>query len=279
MITHHFVRTLFIGLLVASLFILLTWPVWRWLWQEWLGNDYYSHGPLILVVAGYLGWRQWSLTPKPIQGDNRGLVLTTLAIFLFVYFISDKALYLATLTMLMLLASLVWVFGGLKLLRRLAFPLCFLMLMVPLPFVERTTLPLALWTGLCSGTLVRWFGLDAVISGAAVTLPNASLTIGAQCSGINSIIALFSLTTLAAYALHGPWWGRLGLAILAIPLALLGNILRVSNLLVVARYLGAEAAFRFYHDYSGPVFFIVVLLLLIPLSRLLQCKTLRFEVL
>jgi exosortase len=149
--------------------------------------------------------------------------------------------------------------------------------MVPLPFVDRVTLPLALWTGTCSGWLAHALGLDVNVTGAAVSLPNAELVIGAQCSGINSIISLLTLTTLMAYTLDGPLWGRLALVVMAIPLAMLGNILRVANLLAVAHYLGVEAAFRFYHDFSGPIFFGVALLLLIPLARLFQCKTLHFE--
>ena len=60
---------------------------------------------------------------------------------------------------------------------------------------------------------------------------------------------------------------------------MLSNILRVSTLLFVARYFGAEAAFHFYHDYSGPIYFGVALLLLIPLARLFRCQRLRFDLL
>ncbi|MBV7328833.1 exosortase/archaeosortase family protein [Chloroflexi bacterium TSY] len=150
--------------------------------------------------------------------------------------------------------------------------------MIPLPFIDYATLPLALFTGICSSGLVRLLGLDVTIVGNAVTLPNADLVIGAQCSGINSMITLIALTTLAAYLFHGPWWGRILLVFCAIPLALLGNILRVSSLLFVARSYGVEVGFSFYHDYSGGVFFVVALVLLYPLAKLLQCRTLRSEV-
>lgn len=257
----------------------LSWPVWRWLWREWWSNDYYSHGLLIVPVSAYLAWRCWPPGARSEAGDSRGLALLIAGTGLFLMFMADKAYYLAAFAMIVMLAGLVWTFGGLDLLWRLAFPLGFLGLMVPLPFVERATLPLALWTGLCSGGLVRWLGLDATIVGAAITLPNTTLVIGAQCSGINSIISLLTLTTLIAYLLRGPLWGRLALVAMAISLATFGNILRVASLLFVARSLGAEAAFRFYHDYSGPIYFGFVLLLLIPATRLLRCKTLRFEVL
>ena len=42
-------------------FTLLTWPVWRWLWGEWMGNSYYSHGILIGPVTLYLGGRRFQL--------------------------------------------------------------------------------------------------------------------------------------------------------------------------------------------------------------------------
>lgn len=82
-----------------------------------------------------------------------------------------------------------------------------------------------------------------------------------------------------AYALKGPLWGRVTLFLLAIPLAMLGNILRVANLLFVARYLGVEAAFKVYHDYSGLITFFLAFTLLIPLARLLRCNSVRSEVL
>ncbi len=267
----------FVVLLVLILFSLLTWPIWRWLWTEWWSNSYYSHGILILPVSAYLAWRRWRR--ETWQGDSRGLALTALGEGLFLFLVADKTYFLAAFAMIVTLAGLVWTFGGLRLLRQLAFPLLFLGLMVPLPITERATLPLALWTGVCSNWLVRGLGVDVTIVGTAITLPNANLVIGAQCSGIQSLISLLSVTALAAYAVRGPAWGRLALLVAAIPLAMLSNILRVSSLIGVASALGTDAAFVFYHDYSGILFFMAALLLIIPLARLFQCKALRFEVL
>jgi len=264
---------------VASLFLLalLSWPVWRWLWSEWWSNDTYSHGVLIPLVSAYLAWRRRPL--EKLAGDNRGLALTAAGVGLYLFFFTNRAYYLAALATIVVLAGLVWTWGGTQLLRRLAFPLAFLGLMVPLPFVERLTFPLALWTGTCSGWLVNTLGLDVTVTGNAVAWPDAGLVIGAQCSGINSMVALVTLAALLAYILHGPVWGRLGLVAMAVPLAMLGNVLRVATLLVIARSLGIDAAFRFYHTYSGPIFFGVALLLLLPLARLFQCKVLRSEIL
>lgn len=194
-----------------------------------------------------------------------------------IYFSYSQTYYLAAFATVGLLGSLIWWFGGASVAKALLFPVGFLMLMIPLPFIEHATLPLALWTGICSGAVTQWLGINVVITGAAVTLPNAALTIGAQCSGINSIISLTTLTTLLSYLLKGPLWGRFALILSGIALAILGNVFRVANLIWVAYYWGTERAFTYYHDYSGFIYFTFALLLLIPIARVFQCYTLRNE--
>lgn len=275
-------RTYWLPILAAAGFCLLTWPVWRWLWSEWMSNDYYSFGILIPPVALFLAFMRFRHDPtlvyRPGQGSPWGLALVALALLPYLMALQAKAYYLAAFAMIGLLAGLVWTMGGGLMLRRLAFPIAFLVLMVPLPGVDRITLPLALFTGVCSGNLVQLLGMNVTIVGNAVTLPNANLVIGAQCSGVNSLIALTALMVLAAYLLDGPIWSRIVLVLLAVPLAILGNILRVATLLYVARAWGADAAFAFYHDYSGILFFLAVLLLMYPLARVLRFRQLRYEV-
>lgn len=275
-------QLIWLPLLAGAGFAVLTWPVWRWLWSEWMANDYYSHGILIAPVALFLAVQRFRNDEHLVYpsggGHLVGLLLTAAALIAYVLLLQSRALYLAAFAMIALLVGLVWTFGGSNVVRRLLFPLGYLLLMVPLPAWDRITLPLALFTGVCSGGLVQFLGLDVTITGNAITLPNANLEIGAQCSGVNSLIALTSLLVLVAYLWNGPLWSRVTLVLLALPLAVLGNILRVATLLFVARAWGAEAAFTFYHDYSGIFFFIGVLLLLYPLTRLLRFGQLRYDV-
>jgi exosortase len=275
-------RVLVAPLLALAALLLLTWPIWRWLWGEWMGNEYYSHGILIPPVSLYLVYQRFrndqELRGAPVQGSNWGLLLIAFGLALYLWFFSQRAFYLAAFATIIMIGGLVWTISGTHIARRLIFPIAYLALMVPLPFIDRYTLPLALFTGVCSGGLARFLGLDVEIIGNAVKLPNADLVIGAQCSGVNSLIALSALMLLAAYLVDGPMWGRITLVLLAAPLAILGNILRVSSLLFVAREWGAQAGFVFYHDYSGIAFFVIVLALLLPLTRLLHCNNLRPEV-
>lgn len=275
------IQKMLLGGMVAA-FVVLTWPIWRWLWAEWMANEYYSHGILILPAALFLIWRRFSVdvTIRPLwfQQDLRSLALMTISIGLYVYWLNEKAYFLAAFAMIGLMASLIWTAVGWRTFRALLFPLVYLVLMVPLPIIERSTYPLAMFTGVCSGALVNFLGLPIRIVGNAVEMPGTDLLIGAQCSGVNSMITLVALTSLCAYIFDGPWWGRVGLVLLSIPLAMIGNILRVGNLLYVAYYWGVDAAFTFYHDYSGFVFFAIVLVLLLPLMRALQLKNVRLDV-
>jgi exosortase len=280
--TSSNLRVLVAPLLALAALFVLTWPVWRWLWGEWMGNEYYSHGILIPPVSAYLIYQRFrndkELTWLPGQGSNWGLLLIAVGLALYLWFFNERAFYLAAFATILMIGGLVWTLGGTNTAKRLIFPIAYLALMVPLPVIDRYTLPLAMFTGVCSGGLARFMGLDVEIIGNAVKLPNADLVIGAQCSGVNSLIALTALMLLAAYLVKGPTWGRLTLVLLAVPLSILGNILRVTSLLFIARAWGAQAGFVFYHDYSGIAFFVIVLALMLPLTRLLRVNNLRPEV-
>lgn len=275
-------RSLWLPVVALAGYTAITWPVWQWLWFEWMSNEYYSHGLLIFPVALFLAVQRFrndeSLTYTPGQTSIAGVVFFGITLALYAYALQQRAYYLAAFAMIGMLAAIVWAVAGAGVVRKLAFPIAYLTLMVPIPLLDRITLPLALFTGYCSGALVQFLGLDVMISGNAVTLPNADLVIGAQCSGVNSLITLVALLVLIAYLLDGPVWARVLLVVLAIPLALAGNILRVATLLFVARAWGAEAGFTFYHDYSGIIFFVAVLALIVPLTRALRFGSFRPEV-
>lgn len=263
--------------LVAVLLLVLSYPVLRWLIKEWLTNDYYSHGWLVMPVSAFLAWRLWprgELTP-----DNLGLVPLTLGLLGYLAALLSKAYFLAALALIALLAGLVWFFLGTKALSRLAFPVGFLVLMIPLPFVEAASLPLQLLTGSCSTAVARLAGVDATVRGAQVTVPGVDLVVGAQCSGLRSIVALLTLVAIFVFVLDGPWWGRLLLALSAVPVAIVGNILRVASLLWVADTWGSGAGLTYYHDYSGIVFFLIAFILLLALSRVFRCREIRADIL
>ena len=266
-----------IGILLLALF----YPTLKWLVGEWLGNDYYSHGPLVPLISAFLAWRLWVKWPpeqRRIKPATIGLLPLGVGLIVYLYALLQRAYFAASLAMIVIIAGLVWYLLGTAALRRFAFPIGFLFFMVPLPFVEPLSVPLAQLTGALSAAIVRLFGVPITVNGAQITLPNAELVVGAQCSGLRSIVTLMTLVALVIFLVEGAWWKKLLLALSSIVIAALGNVIRVASLLVVANIWGADAAFKYYHDYSGIVFFLSALALLLFFSWVLGCREIRDDI-
>jgi exosortase len=266
-----------IGILLLALF----YPTFRWLVGEWLGNDYYSHGPLVPLISAFLAWRLWVKWPpeqRQIKPATLGLLPLGVGLAVYLYALLQRAYFAASLAMILVIAGLVWYLLGTAAVRRFAFPIGFLFFMVPLPFVEPLSVPLAQLTGAISAAIVRLLGVPITVNGAQITLPNAELVVGAQCSGLRSIVTLMTLVALVIFLVEGAWWKKLLLALSSIVIAGLGNVIRVASLLAVANIWGADAAFKYYHDYSGIVFFLSALALLLFFSWVLGCREIREDI-
>jgi exosortase len=266
-----------IGILLLALF----YPTLKWLVGEWLGNDYYSHGPLVPLISVFLVWRLWVTWPpeqRRIMPETIGLLPLGVGLAVYLSALLQRAYFAASLAMIVIIAGLVWYLLGTAALRRFAFPIGFLFFMVPLPFVEPLSIPLAQLTGAVSAAIVRLFDVPIIVNGAQISLPNAELVVGAQCSGLRSIVTLMTLVALVIFLVEGAWWKKLLLALSSVLIAGLGNVIRVASLLVVANIWGADAAFKYYHDYSGIVFFLSALALLLLFSWVLGCREIRDDI-
>jgi exosortase len=199
-----------------------------------------------------------------------------LAVYL--YALLQRAYFAASLAMILVIAGLVWYLLGTAALRRFAFPIGFLFFMVPLPFVEPLSVPLAQLTGAISSAIVRLLGVPVIVNGTQITLPNAELAVGAQCSGLRSIVTLMTLVALVIFLVEGVWWKKLLFGLSSIVIAALANVIRVASLLVVANIWGADAAFKYYHNYSGIAFFLSAVALLLSFSWILGCREIRDDI-
>ncbi|HIQ05875.1 MAG TPA: exosortase/archaeosortase family protein, partial [Anaerolineae bacterium] len=245
-------RSLVSAAFIGALLLLIFYPTLRWLANEWMSNDYYSHGLLVPFISAFFVWRLWPHI-GPRQPSDLGMLLLAAGLILYLGALFSKAYFIASFGIILLLAGLVWFLIGTRALRVFAFPLGFLVFMIPLPFVERSSLPLAFLTGKLAAMVVRFLGVEITVHGNQVILPSANLVVGAQCSGVRSIVTLFTLVAIFIFVLRGPWWGKLVLALSAIPVAAVGNVARVASLLIVANGWGTEAGFNFYHNYTGLV--------------------------
>ena len=221
------------GLVTALLFALFLWlyrDVLAGLLMQWLDDENYTHGLLIPFVSAFLLYRLLDKIPDRREADMRNalpLILPGLLLF----FLGQAAAELFTLRISMLLVfwGLVRGIWGKTLFRRLRFPLLFLVFMIPLPYVVfyRIAFPLQMMSTALSSNVLEWLGVPLVRTGNIIHLRSVSLDVVTACSGLRSLLALITFGTLAAGMFATTWRHRALIVLLAPPIAMFCNALRI----------------------------------------------------
>ncbi len=247
--------------LVALVLALIYWPTLRWLVNSWLSSDYFSHGFLVPVVSAVIIWTKREHFRKR-EGSLWGISWLLAGIGLYVVNLILEIKVCGALSLLCVIIALGWLIWGWRCVRALVFPLAFLLFLIPFPFVSGLAYYLQAFSVFASTGLLGVFGLPINSTGGEIFLGNLVFSVGLPCSGIDSLIALLALATVFSYLLQGPFYRRVALVILAIPIALGTNILRIMSIIVLAYFYDFETAIGWYHDIASPIFFLLAFLLI-----------------
>jgi exosortase len=266
-----------IPLVIVVLVALFYWPTFRWLVQSWLSNSYYTHGFLVPLITGFFIWTKRHELKTREPSIIGAFVLALGALVYIIGFVWDMR-FLSAISLMIVLSGVVFLFFGTRAMRSIVFPLCFLIFMIPLPFIQEIGFYLQTISVHSSAWLLTAVGLPVTTIGPEIHLGDVTFTIGLPCSGINTLIALLALAAVYVYLLTGPFYKRAILFVSAFPLAILANVLRIASIILVANSCGEETAMGWFHDLSSPLFFIIAFLCLVLIGRLLRCR-LRFHVL
>lgn len=169
-----------------------------------------------------------------------------------------------------LLLCVAWAFFGRRTVKAVLFPVCFLLFCIPLAtFLDVITVHLRLFASSVAYLALETFGADVFRHGTIIGALDGSFSIDVAepCSGLRSIFALMALTAGYAYFNQPTWPRRLLLFASSVPLAIIGNVMRILTICIVAQYASAEFATGFYHDYSGYVVFVVAILLMLAFGE------------
>jgi len=264
-------RTL-VGLatLVVSLGVLYAGVVGK-LVGDWATDDNYSHGFLIVPLALYFVWeRRARLREVPTRPTAIGLVVVLLSLGVLVAGTLGAELFLTRVSLLGVLAGTALFLWGPGHLRVLAFPLAFLLLMVPIPAIvfNQIAFPLQLLASQFGEAALRAMGIPVLREGNVLVLATTSLEVAEACSGIRSLISLVTLGLVLGYFQSPRWPLPTALALASVPVAVVANGIRVAGTGVAAHYYGAQAAEGFFHDFSGWMVFLTSLALLMAVQRL-----------
>ena len=120
---------------------------------------------------------------------------------------------------------------------------------------------------------LKGFGVEAVQRGTAIIAQGAhafNIDVAEPCSGLRSLFALMALTAAYSWYTQPTWLRRILLFACAIPLAVLGNVVRILTICLCAAWMSSDFAMGFYHDYSGYVIFIVAISLMVACGEVIS---------
>jgi exosortase len=156
-----------------------------------------------------------------------------------------------------------------------AFPLLLLFLTVPVPdFLLDKLIVTAQYGSAEVSSLI--FGLSRVPvlrNGLVFYLPDISIRVEKECSGIHSTMAILLVSLIAAHLFLASRWKKILLVLLAIPIVCVTNGLRIAVLTLLAQYVNRSFLFGRLHHQGGVVFFSLALLLLYATLRLMRIRT------
>lgn len=230
--------------------------------QQWNDDVTYSHGWVIAPIALMLAWRQRDrLRTAPFAPSRVGLVLVLGSLLVFLAGSLAAELFLTRISLIGVLAGTVLYACGPAHLRLLAFPLLFLIFMIPLPAIvfDRAAVSLQLVASALGEKLMRAGGVAVLRDGNVLRLASITLEVDEACSGIRSLMALISVTTLVGYLFEPVWWRRVAVAVAAIPLAVALNAARIGLTGMAALRYGPSAARGAVHEATGLVVFVIAL--------------------
>jgi exosortase len=256
-------------LLIVTLLSLLYSRTFLWLVSSWLNHPYYAHGFLVPLVSGFIVWKGRHQLEQNKQVPASILIITlwlSLHIVGLIFYFD----FLSAVSFLVVLSGLSLYFWGIGGLKSLLFPICFLILMIPFPFLDRVGNWMQSLSIQWSASIIGGMGIPATTTGAAICIGGTAFTIGIPCSGINTLISLLSIGILFCYFFRGHPYKKILLLMSIVPIAFLTNLFRIILILVMADYYGTEMAMRFFHNYSSIVLFGTASLCLVCFGWLLK---------
>ena len=250
-------------------FVLLFWEPAVSLAHDWWALPEAGHGLLLAPVAAWLAWRTG--IAENARG-NRLLGAAVLVAAVALRYAAGLAAELFTMRM-----SIVLALGGLTVFQlgarqviRWWLPFTLAALSIPLPelVTQALALPLQFRASRMGAALLRMRNVPVVLSGNIIRLPGRELFVTEACSGLRSLTALLSVAVLMSTIVLRTVVGRVALVLLAIPIAILVNGVRVFITGFLVYYVSPSLGNGFMHDTQGWLLFLVSMAMLALLAAL-----------
>lgn len=237
------------GLLITAILGgLLIWLFHQWfLFQikvSWDNKEDWGHTLVIPFISGYLLWQsREAIARTPVRVFWPALIPFLVGIHAYannLFFISNPMLQ--GFSMILCLGSLILFCTGPAMLRHAFLPILYLVLMVSIADIIMLSVTFGLqllasqgsWLMLSLiGEPFQWFTVDLVGNRLDIMTSSGELhplNVAEACSGMRMVVAFYALAGAVALLGCTQWWQRIALILLAGPVAILMNMVRVTVL-------------------------------------------------
>lgn len=241
--------------------------------RDWANDDNYSHGFLIVPLAGYFVWeRRGRLAGLQRSPSWSGLAVVAVSLVVFAAGQIGAERFLARVSLLGVCAGSVLFLLGPRHLRVLALPIAFLLLMIPVPAIvfNQIAFPLQILASQLGEAALSGVGVPVLREGNVIVLASTTLEVAEACSGIRSLVSLLTLSIVYGHFIEPHRLTRWLLVVATVPIAIVANGIRVAGTGIAAHAYGPAAADGFFHTFSGWVVFVSALAMLLALHNVVH---------
>lgn len=226
--------------------------------QDWWTLPEAGHGLLLAPVALWLAWKA-GIRKDAIPGRTAGLIVLFVAVVLRCAAGLAAEFFTMRASIILAIAGLTIYHYGLRQLLHWWLPFTLACLSIPLPdlVTQALALPLQFRASKMGAALLRARHVPVMLTGNVIRLPGHELFVTEACSGLRSLTALLSVAVLMGAMLLRTLTGRVALVLLAIPIAIVLNGIRVFLTGFLVYFVSPALGNGFMHQTEGWLLFLV----------------------
>lgn len=243
--------------------------LFRYAW----GSDLFSYILVVPLLSIFFAWSKrhsLALDSKPVRGLWVFPIILGGGVLAAVWWarqhgwipLQENYLAAMTFSFLSLFISVCFFFLGTETLRQFSFPIFLLIFIIPFPAVLQNAITgfLQHRSADVAQLLFELSGMPLLRQDTLFILPNFTLEVAPECSGIHSTVVLFITSLVAGYVCLRRPWRRALLTLVVIPLALLRNGFRVFTIGQLCVNISPDMIDSYIHRKGGPIFFALSLI-------------------
>lgn len=268
-------------LLLMLCFVFLFYPLFLDLIGTWWSDPEFSHGFLIPLISGYMIFQKRIRIKESIKAaelfdlKNSKSAFLFLIIGLFIYTIGryvNDIMVEGISFIIVLWASILFIYG-VEVFKLTGFPIGYLLFMIPLParVLNFFSEPLKYMVAWISATIISSFNIPVFLEKEMINLPSVTLQVEEACSGIRTILAFSAIGLFFAHLFIRSSWFKAGIVILAVCIAVIINVARISAIGIIAYFFNNDAGLAI-HRYGWTVTSFIGFLIIFLTARAINAR-------